>query len=153
MSEIINGVKHTTFDDIYNELPPERRAKIERNVARYTKIIEKRDNALLASIVLQLEKFAPIEIRLFGSFGTNCYKPGVSNIDFCIIAETDNKIELLADMYSCVDKSLPIDLVLFTPGEWIECTKDPDSFASFIKENGRLIFGDASKQEILAAIE
>lgn len=68
----------SNYNDYYNALDQEHRGKIECQVARHIKVIEKTEKEILVTIVHQLGEFAPAEIRLFGSFGTDNFREGYS---------------------------------------------------------------------------
>jgi len=84
--------------------------------------------------------YAPSKIILFGSQakGTASKK---SDIDLCIVKDTDNKRELLASMYLKIESSKPFDLILYTEDEWNQCVKDTSSFAYLIYKKGIVIYG------------
>lgn len=86
-----------------------------------------------------ISRYAPSKIILFGSQskGTATKK---SDIDLCIIKSTDNKRELLTDMYLYIDSSKPFDLLLYTEHEWDKCISDSTSFAYLIHQKGTVIY-------------
>jgi len=57
--------------------------------------------------------YSPSKIIVFGSQakGTATKK---SDIDLCIVKDTDNKRELLTDIYLNIESSKPFDLLLYT---------------------------------------
>lgn len=84
---------------------------------------------VIENIVGQIEKqFSPESIYLFGSQAKGTARKH-SDIDLCVIAETDSKRELIADLYFNIDSEIPFDIVLYTPEEWEECKMDTSSFA------------------------
>ncbi|WP_094546351.1 nucleotidyltransferase domain-containing protein [Petroclostridium xylanilyticum] len=87
-----------------------------------------------------ISHYAPSKIILFGSQakGTATSK---SDIDLCIIKDTDNKKELLTDMYLNVESNKPFDLLLYTTDEWYDCVNDTTSFAYLINKKGITIYG------------
>lgn len=91
---------------------------------------------VLNSLVQQLEPFHPEQILLFGSFATADFKSGVSDIDLCIVVETEVKREILTDMYTVIQSDFPVDLLLYTPEEWTRCVQDTSSFAYHISTTG-----------------
>ena len=101
-------------------------------------------NALINEINLIKEQvvshYAPSKIILFGSQvkGTATRK---SDIDLCVVKDTENKRELLTDMYLNIESSKPFDLLLYTEDEWNECINDSTSFAHLINEKGTVIYG------------
>ena len=84
--------------------------------------------------------YSPAKIILFGSHtkGTAVLK---SDIDLCIIKDTDNKRKLLTDMYLNIESSKPFDLILYTTAEWNECINDTTSFACLINKKGIVVYG------------
>ncbi|MCY6483008.1 nucleotidyltransferase domain-containing protein [Clostridium aestuarii] len=87
-----------------------------------------------------VEKYSPLKIILFGSQvkGTATTK---SDIDICIIKDTENKRELLTDVYLNIESSIPIDVLIYTESEWNDCVCDSTSFAYLINEKGVCIYG------------
>lgn len=87
-----------------------------------------------------IRKFNPKKIILFGSQvkGT-CTK--YSDIDLCIIKNTDNKRELIADIYLNIESSKPYDVLVYTEQEWQENINDTTTFAYLINKNGVEIYG------------
>ncbi len=84
--------------------------------------------------------YAPSKIVLFGSQakGTATKR---SDIDLCIVKDTENKSDLLTDMYLKIESSRPFDLLLYTEAEWDDCVKDASSFAYLINKRGIVIYG------------
>ena len=84
--------------------------------------------------------YAPSKIVLFGSQakGTATKK---SDIDLCIIKDTDNKRDLLTEMYLNIESNKPFDLLLYTEDEWNQCVNDTTSFAYLINRKGTVIYG------------
>ena len=84
--------------------------------------------------------YNPSKIILFGSQakGTATIK---SDIDLCVVKDTENKQELLADMYLNIESSKPFDLLLYTEDEWNRCVNDTTSFAYLINKKGTVIYG------------
>lgn len=106
--------------------------KRERNIGD-------KEYQVLDSLVRQLEPFHPEPILLFGSFTTADFKPGVSDIDLCIIAESEDKRETLANMYTVIQSDFPVDLLLYTPAEWARFIQDRCSFAYHINATGMML--------------
>jgi len=84
--------------------------------------------------------YSPSKIIVFGSQakGTATKK---SDIDLCIVKDTDNKRELLTDIYLNIESSKPFDLLLYTEAEWNQCVNDTTSFAYLINKKGTVIYG------------
>jgi predicted nucleotidyltransferase len=101
-------------------------------------------NALTNEINLIKEQivslYNPSKIILFGSQskGTATIK---SDIDLCVVKDTENKRELLTDMYLNIESSIPFDLLLYTEAEWNRCVNDTTSFAYLIDKKGTVIYG------------
>lgn len=85
-------------------------------------------------------RYSPSKIIVFGSQakGTATKK---SDIDLCIVKDTDNKRELLTDIYLNIESSKPFDLLLYTEAEWDQCVNDTTSFAYLINKKGTVIYG------------
>lgn len=84
--------------------------------------------------------YTPSKIVLFGSQakGTATKR---SDIDLCIVKDTENKSDLLTDMYLNIESSKPFDLLLYTDTEWEDCIMDPSSFAYLINKRGIVLYG------------
>lgn len=87
-----------------------------------------------------VESYEPKEIILFGSVAKGVFTVN-SDIDLCIIKDTNDKKNLLTEMYVGIDSSVPFDLVLYTIEEWNKCMDDKNSFAYIIKNTGVKIYG------------
>lgn len=120
--------------------------------------------SLISQIVYQ---FKPAQIILFGPFAKGTYHK-YSEIDLCIIMETTNKRNTLTDLYYEIRSDSPLNIILYTPDEWVDCVRDPCSFAFRInnegivlhgnireleKTDGKCLFWELPNQETLAAIE
>lgn len=96
---------------------------------------------MFESIISQIESgFHPNRIILFGSFVKGTSKQG-SDIDLCVVAETNDKRNTLSDMYYDLSTDIPVDIVLYTPEEWVNSLRDPCSFASQINREGVVLYG------------
>lgn len=137
----------TNFDDIYNELDPALREKIDRRVRRMVKWMERRDQKIIEDIVAQLEHYHPDQIWLFGSFGTENFKPGISDIDLCIVVENNDIRSVIIEQRKTIQSKHPIDFFIYTQKEWDRSSKDPNAFAQNIIKTGTLI----SKRENVAS--
>ncbi|MEN6459967.1 MAG: nucleotidyltransferase domain-containing protein [Syntrophomonas sp.] len=84
--------------------------------------------------------FKPEKILMFGSQAKGSARQQ-SDIDLCIILNTDNKRALLADMYLQIDSKRPLDLILYTPQEWSQVVGESGTFAYMIAEKGEEIYG------------
>jgi len=83
--------------------------------------------------------YDPLKIIIFGSQvkGTATKK---SDIDICIVKDTNYKRGLLADMYLNINNSRPYDLLLYTEAEWNYCVNDCTSFAYLINKKGIVVY-------------
>ncbi|ATW28163.1 nucleotidyltransferase domain-containing protein [Candidatus Formimonas warabiya] len=87
-----------------------------------------------------ISSYNPSKIILFGSYA-NGTATAKSDIDLCIIKNTNNKRKLLPDMYLNIESKKPFDLLLYTEAEWNECINDTSSFAYLINKKGIVIYG------------
>ena len=87
-----------------------------------------------------IERYKPDKIILFGSLSKGVINEN-SDIDICIVKDSENKRELITDMYLNIKASYPIDILLYTPKEWEDNVKDKSSFAYKIFKEGRLLYG------------
>lgn len=79
-------------------------------------------------------------VLLFGSRAKGKERE-TSDIDICIVADTQNKRRLAACISAEIDSDLPIDILIYTMSEWNECLKDKTSFAFKIMNEGRILYG------------
>ena len=82
----------------------------------------------------------PSRIYLFGSYAKGTQRPE-SDFDICIVASTENKRQLLTELYFRVESEHPIDFLLYTPEEWESCLADELSFAYQVSREGVLLYG------------
>jgi len=73
---------------------------LEREIRNIDRTIGTDEYSILNSVLSQLAQFNPEKVFLFGSFATNSFKAGTSDIDLCVVAETEDKRETLAKMYT-----------------------------------------------------
>lgn len=95
-------------------------------------------------IIEKLKQFDIKTVILFGSRAKGTEK-AESDIDICIVAETQNKRRLASKIQIEIECDYPIDIIVYTPSEWDECIKDETSFARKILTEGRILYG---QQEI-----
>lgn len=87
-----------------------------------------------------IELYSPIKIILFGSLAKKQIKT-TSDIDICVIIDTDDKRKLVNKMYSEVNTKFPVDIIIYTAKEW-EILKDEEtSFLYKILKEGEIIYG------------
>lgn len=87
-----------------------------------------------------VNKFNPKEIVLFGSLAKGTFRSN-SDIDLCIIKDTDNKRDLITKIYTEIDCNVPYDIVVYTISEWEKFKNDKDTFVYSIIKNGVKIYG------------
>jgi len=85
-------------------------------------------------------QYSPNKIMLFGSQAKG-RATAKSDIDLCVVVDTQNKRRLIADMYYTLESEKPVDILIYTPNEWEECVDDTTSFAYKIKEEGVALYG------------
>lgn len=112
------------------------------------RVIGPNEYLILDSALRQLKQFRPDRVTLFGSYGTSLYKPGISDIDLCVVAESKDKRKTLTKMYSEIELDLPYDLILYTPSEWAEAIKDSGSFAYKISKTGLLVLKELNAMAV-----
>jgi len=87
-----------------------------------------------------INKYNPLDIILFGS----CAKGRVtrnSDVDICIIIETNDKRKIVRDILMEIDYKVDLDIVVYTPQEWQNNKDDPATFAGIIKKTGVSLIG------------
>ena len=84
--------------------------------------------------------FQPEHVLLFGSHAKGTAHEN-SDIDLCVVADTENKRRTLAEMYFTIEATAPVDFILYTPDEWRECLGDTGSFAYKINTEGVRLYG------------
>jgi predicted nucleotidyltransferase len=95
----------------------------------------------IQSIKNQLvELLSPKSIILFGSQSKGTARKN-SDIDFCIIKNTDDKKALLTNAYIHIESTKPFDLILYTEDEWNAAQDELSSFAHLIKKGGLVLYG------------
>ncbi len=92
------------------------------------------------SIIEKAKEYGVLAVILFGSRAKGKEREE-SDIDICVIAETDKKRRLAATLCAEIESELPIDVLVYTPSEWEECIKDETSFASVILKEGKVLYG------------
>ena len=96
---------------------------------------------ILKDITRQIvDMFFPLKILLFGSHA-KARATNKSDIDLCVVADSDNKRKTLTEMYYNIDCEKPIDIMLYTPSEWDELVTDSTSFAYKINTEGVVLYG------------
>lgn len=103
------------------------------NLDKYMDEVEKIKNQIIS-------RYNPDKIILFGSLAKGVITKN-SDIDICVVKDTENKRELITDIYVNVNSSYPFDVIVYTNQEWEENVKDRTSFAYSIYKEGRLLYG------------
>ena len=106
-------------------------------MTKFNKSIEKELNSIVNQIITY---YKPIKIILFGSQAKGTAR-SKSDIDICIIKDTEDKRKLLTDMYINIESSKPFDIILYTLNEWNQCVEDSTSFAYLIDKKGIVLYG------------
>lgn len=87
-----------------------------------------------------IQKYHPLDIILFGS----CAKGRVtrsSDVDICIILETNDKRKIVRDILIEVEYKVDLDVVIYTPQEWQTYKDNKATFAGIIKMTGVSLLG------------
>ena len=87
-----------------------------------------------------INKFHPLGIVLFGS----CAKRRVtrfSDIDICVIMETNNKRQTARDILLEIESEMDLDVVVCTPLEWITYKDNPATLTGIINRTGVRLLG------------
>lgn len=87
-----------------------------------------------------IQLFHPIQIYLFGSWAKGRAHKN-SDIDMCIIAETNDKRELARQILLEVEYERDLEVVIYTPEEWGKYYQDSTTFAYTIFTTGVKISG------------
>ncbi|AKL94726.1 DNA polymerase sigma [Clostridium aceticum] len=97
------------------------------------KEIEKIRNQI--NSILQAE-----DIILFGSYAKGVVSKK-SDIDLCIVVNTNNKRKLMQEILLKIDIDIDIDIVIYTLDEWEKYKNDHSTFANVILRTGVSISG------------
>lgn len=87
-----------------------------------------------------IKLYSPYKIILFGSLAKRQIKKS-SDIDLCIIIDTDNKRALIAKMLFEIEAKFPLDIVLYTNEEWENWKDEKTSFLHKILSEGVVMYG------------
>ncbi len=91
-----------------------------------------------------VEKCAPDRVLLFGSCAKGVLRKG-SDIDLCIVKDTENVREFKRDLQLSLESETPVDIVVYSPGDWAELTRDRSSFAYQIQTKGASAMVDSAR--------
>ncbi len=107
----------------------------------------------LNEVVKNLQSIKPFKIILFGSYATGTSNEQ-SDIDLVVVLDTneipktyDEKLELKVKVRECIyelSRQMPIDLVVYTHGEFQVLQHRKTSFYNEIMEYGKVIYEKAS---------
>lgn len=87
-----------------------------------------------------INKYAPEDIILFGSCAKGLIKRG-SDVDICVILETQDKRQTLREMLVDIEYDVDLDIVIYTPSEWLRYKDDKANFANVINRTGVSLVG------------
>lgn len=85
-------------------------------------------------------KYKPEDIILFGSCAKGLVRRA-SDIDICVVLETEDKKQTLREMLVDIEYDVDLDIVIYTPSEWLKYKDDKTSFANIIKRTGVSLVG------------
>lgn len=87
-----------------------------------------------------LNKFCPENLYLFGSYARGLARKN-SDIDICVIIDSDDKRKLREKILLEVESEKDIDVVIYTPKEWMRYKDDPSKFCYLIAQKGVSLIG------------
>lgn len=87
-----------------------------------------------------INKFHPKDIYIFGSHAKGMVTRR-SDIDICVVIDTNNKRKLLQELLVEIDYDTDIDIIIYTPEEWEKYKNDSSTFANIIFKTGVSIIG------------
>ena len=82
----------------------------------------------------------PAKIYLFGSYAKGLVRSS-SDIDLCLVVETDDARRLKQELQLNLDVDAPLDFLVYTLAAWDKHVGDPGSFAYQIQSKGVLLHG------------
>ncbi|MDT3698665.1 MAG: nucleotidyltransferase domain-containing protein [Thermincola sp.] len=80
-------------------------------------------------------KFDPVDVILFGSWSKGLIRKN-SDIDICVIKDTQNKRQLVQDILLEIDCDVDLDVIVYTPSQWERYRNDKSMFAHVINRTG-----------------
>ncbi|MCI5188493.1 MAG: nucleotidyltransferase domain-containing protein [Candidatus Electrothrix sp. AS4_5] len=103
----------------------------------------------LPEIVKNIKKADPYKIILFGSYATDAYSED-SDLDLLVVLDSlgiaknyaekmRNKMLVRKKIYK-LSKKIPIDLLVYTKGEYDIIQKNKSSFCNEIKKTGKILY-------------
>lgn len=87
-----------------------------------------------------IDKYQPVDIILFGSCAKGMVHKG-SDIDLCVILETSDKRQTVREMLLEIDYDIDLDILVYTPAEWIKHKDDRATMANIIHRTGVSLVG------------
>ncbi len=93
-------------------------------------------------VVTQIRaRYRPEKIILYGSAAHGKATSG-SDIDLLIIKKTKRRfIDRISDVLLSCDYEVPLEPIVYTPGEIARCLKQGNFFIKDILKNGKVIYG------------
>jgi len=88
-----------------------------------------------------INKYHPLDIILFGSCARGRVNKRRSDIDICMILETNDKRKVVRDILLEVEYDVDLDVVVYTPQEWQNNKDNQATFAGIIKRTGVSLLG------------
>lgn len=108
---------------------------------------------LLNEVIVRLQSIDPFKIILFGSYASGTYNEQ-SDIDLVVVLDMkkipetyEEKLELKVKVRDCIyelSRRMPIDLVVYTNGEFEVLKERKTSFYNEIMAYGKVIYEKAS---------
>ena len=94
----------------------------------------------LARVLTGLRRYRPQKVILFGSFARGDYHVG-SDIDLLIIKETQRPfIERIGEVLACCDYSIPLEPLVYTPGEFARMCEEGNPLIEQVLREGQVIY-------------
>ena len=86
-------------------------------------------------------RYDPLSVVLFGSYANGTEDSG-SDVDLLVIKETDKRpIDRSLEIESILgDRTLPLDIVIYTPNEILQLYQQGSSFIEEITTNGKVLY-------------
>ena len=106
---------------------------MRKHMCPYDNEIEKIKNQIV-------NRYNPLDIILFGS----CARGRVaksSDIDFCIVMETEDKRSMVQDILLNVNYDVDLDIVIYSPEEWLKLKGNLSTLAGIINKTGVSLIG------------
>lgn len=82
-----------------------------------------------------VNKFNPVDVILFGSRAKGLDRKS-SDIDICVIKDTQNKRKLVQDILLEIECDDDLDVIVYTPEQWERYKNDKAMFAHVIHKTG-----------------